>query len=447
MELVLSVKNGKYHLEQIEKTEIGVVRTRTNDQEKINDILMKIRDFISVTYYPNEVKIYCGNSLHITLKNYKKNADLKLYSDLISKTSDLEKHIVQNVNLSKLKKIILTGAVLLTIGFVASSGKKKDEIDISKFEHVVSVSPYEEPNVVEDITITLDENNVVENTTIIPKEEITVLPTSTPTPPPIIDEELTYQDRLIQTNDLLASNNNFGFIPLGKKLTDYSYNKICCFLNSKDWNRFKKHGSDFGVDPYLLLSKGYVETTLEHELTLPTGSSYNGFGVGMFQHETPDIYERDIKAYNYNTGEYEVVRMNMESACDLDLNIKMAAMILQNRMHKYNNNIYLVLQSYNYGEGAIDKIIELYASDINCTPSDVINNYTDTGWMTYVLDYHQNPQKYNPNWKYKTYGDPNYVNKVLGHYIGVESININSEGVKVCTNLLTLDNTYGSKMR
>ena len=41
-----------------------------------------------------------------------------------------------------------------------------------------------------------------------------------------IDEQLTFSDRIIQTNSLLESNNNFGYIPLAKKLTDYSYNKM-----------------------------------------------------------------------------------------------------------------------------------------------------------------------------------------------------------------------------
>ena len=66
--------------------------------------------------------------------------------------------------------------------------------------------------------------------------------------------------------------------------------------------------------------------------------------------------------------------------------------------------------------------------------------------MKYVSDFHNNPQDY-IEWKYKTYGDENYIKKVLGYYIGTETINYDAEGNIITTDLIDTNNSYGSISR
>jgi len=66
--------------------------------------------------------------------------------------------------------------------------------------------------------------------------------------------------------------------------------------------------------------------------------------------------------------------------------------------------------------------------------------------MKYVKDFHNNPQDY-IKWDYKTYGDENYIQKVLGYYIGTETINYDDDGNLKNVNLIAMDNSYGTISR
>lgn len=425
MELILNYKNGQYHLELKDNTSDYKNNKRTNNQEVINKVINNIGNIVSVMYYPKYIKLYLGDGNHLILNNYHKNSNLDLYCDILSKIDEDTKirYYANNCNIDKIKKIMYTGATFLTLSFVAIAAKNEKNI--------------ETPAAVEYITETPTPTNTPIPTitpTVIPTVTPTVTPTATPTPTP------SATDRILESMSL---NNSV----VSSKLTQYSYNKINNYLETEGWNYIQKYSKDFGVDPYLLLALGYTETNLEHEKTIPGGSVYNGYGVGMYQHETPDKYQRNINAYNYTTKELEIEKMNMESACNLELNIKMAAMILQNRLHKYNNNICIAIQSYNYGEKGIQKVLESYANEQNCSIEDIINNQNDLGWMKYVDHLHYNPQEYLPDWKYKTYGNEEYVKDVLGYYIGTESINLLPDGTEFVSNLLNMEINYDVKSR
>ena len=198
------------------------------------------------------------------------------------------------------------------------------------------------------------------------------------------------------------------------------------------------YGKQFGVDPYLILATCYAETSLEHEKTLQGGPRYNGHAVGIGQHENPSGKE-SVTAFNYETGQFETEIISLENACDLEMNIKMTVMLFQNRLQKYNNNIYATIQSYNYGTGAMDLILAKYAQDNHCLVEDVLTNYADTGWLAYVKDFHDNPKNYLSKWQYSTYGNENYIKDVLGYYLGTESINKLEDGTQISIDLTTLD--------
>ena len=239
-------------------------------------------------------------------------------------------------------------------------------------------------------------------------------------------------------------------------LNEYATNKIVNFINSKDGQYCFDTANDFGVDPYLYIALMTGESSLDHEGTIPGGVNYNGYGVGISQLESPA--GQKINAYNYTLNQNEFVYETMENAIDKKKNIKIGIMRFQNILQKYHNNIYLALQSYNYGEGLIDLIIAIYADEMNITINDVINNQTDIGWMKYVQEVYKNPngfvQKENidwsrysnysltidylKKWEFETYGNDEYIASILNYYIGIYSKNMLNDNITY-TNLVSME--------
>jgi hypothetical protein len=98
-------------------------------------------------------------------------------------------------------------------------------------------------------------------------------------------------------------------------------------------------------------------------------------------------------------------------------------MMLQNNLERYNNNVYIAIQSHNYGTSAMDLIIETYAKEVGKSFEEVTLDMTDIGWMKYVNDMHNNPKKYISSWKSGTYGNNNYLYSILGYYMGQNIVN------------------------
>lgn len=432
MEIILNYKNGNYILEKVEGKRVN----RTNNQQRISGIINNVKiSAINATYHDKFVKMYFGDNRYIILKDLDKNKNLELYSivlNCINENTRVVKNI-NNVNKTRLKLITGLTIASLTITSFVSIGKKNQSINRPPINNtsVETVLPTDIPSI----------NSIPESEVVIS----TLTPPPAPTATPKINEIKDFEDRF--TESMLISKSNrtdFVGIPLATNFNDDFCKKALECSKSDIWFFSNKYGSDFGVDPYLPYSLFYGETDFEHEKTLPGGSSYNGSAVGIGQHENPDGTNA-VTAFNYNTNQYETEIISMENACDLEKNIKMAIMLLQNKLKKYKGNIYVAIQSYNYGDGAMNIILTEYAKEKNITIDEILNDYSDTGWLKYVEHFHYNPGQYLSNWKYKTYGDPNYVNKIMGYYIGTESTNTLPDGTKVTINLISCEKTYEAK--
>ena len=193
-----------------------------------------------------------------------------------------------------------------------------------------------------------------------------------------------------------------------------------------------------------------VESSLNHNDTIPGGIYYNGSGVGICQLETPNGQE--ITAFNYNTGQSETIYETMSNALDRKTNIKMGVMHYQNVLERYHGNEKLALQSYNFGYGLVDLIIEIYANEKGVSFDNVVDNYQDVGWLKYVKQVSNDPvsfanaldiNKYSnhiatinylKSWQHNTYGNGNYLQDIYSYYLGIYSSNIVSGNI-VQTNL------------
>lgn len=234
-----------------------------------------------------------------------------------------------------------------------------------------------------------------------------------------VKQYLSLDNRIIEIENIeYMDGNNFNVC---SKLNDYALNKmISCMENTGE--TFLKAYSNYGVDPYLLLAIYMTETSLSHNSTIPGGSRYNGCAYGAMQIEKTNIGET-ITAYNYQNEQYDTITITEDKLIDFDSNIEIGAMLMQNCLEQYNNNVYIAIQAHNYGRYAMDIIIQKYASEVGKTFEEVTLDVNDYGWLKYVDDMHNNPKNYFSNWQYSTYGNNKYIYNVLGYYMGQNIVN------------------------
>ncbi len=110
----------------------------------------------------------------------------------------------------------------------------------------------------------------------------------------------------------------------------------------------------------------------------------------------------------------------LEDRLDPEKAIPYAAYLLSEALYKYEYDYIKMLQSYNFGETVLDRILAAAGDD----------------W----LDERKNAVDYVSNWPYKSYGDALYPERVLAYY----SNDIEYVGAKVTLNgeLVKFDNQY-----
>ena len=210
------------------------------------------------------------------------------------------------------------------------------------------------------------------------------------------------------------------------------------FLKTEAGEYIYKYSDCYGVDPNVMAAMCMQESSLDHNSCLPAingqpeGWRYNGFGVGLMQLESPDGSE--ISCYNYETGMKDVEYITMENACDIEKNIKIGCMIFRNSLDNNMGNVVLAIQSHNYGQPMIDKIFKVLYSDKS---EQVKQDYNNVSWLENIRHVNQNPQQYDPNWKYDSYGDPNYISNVL-KYCPSKEAEYKYDDHKITFNLETL---------
>ena len=215
---------------------------------------------------------------------------------------------------------------------------------------------------------------------------------------------------------------------LGSGINEYTNMLMHNFISSSYFKYFLDNSESYNFDPYLLLAISLTESSLDHDSVIPGGANYNGSATGIMQIENSNIGST-VKAHNYKTNTDDSILITNESVLDIESNIKIGSMLFQNCLDKYKGNIYLTIQSYNYGTVMMDIIINKYAEEINSTYDEVINNYNDLGWLKYVSDVHNNPKNYISNWQYDTYGSDKYIDIVLGYYMG--DMLVSQEGLSI----------------
>jgi len=423
MVITLSVKNGKNYLLVQDK----------NKYKKTTNNPYHIAEFLEYLPKNFETCIISGNDLHLLdkkveliLKDYRKNVKQKPFQYVIenidSNISVINRKKVKNINV-RLISLILSSCVLMGVGL----NSKKETTELKPVESLESIEINLKPDEInlkpeQQVTsVILDEvakpqtlqHVVVTNEADLEAEPVKSVEAT------LENMEVNYDANQISVQTEIDDN-----FDLGNRITDYSSIIINDFIRSEAFQYFSKYGQEFNVDPYLLLAISMNESTLNHSETIPGGSFYNGHGIGIMQVEKVHI-GKDITAFNYINNQEETLNITSQNIINLETNIKIGAMMFQNSLQRFNGNVYLTLQSYNYGPDLMNMVVNIYAKEIGVEPSEVIANKDDLGWLKYVDDIHNNPSKYISNWEYSTYGNNKYIENVLGYYVEDEIIKEN----------------------
>lgn len=451
-----ATENGLYLEIKGEGKSGETYRKRTNKEEAIREyISKKAVHFVDAVIKGKNLTLYTADHNIIVVQNYEQLQNvpiLKILFRRLNRAPIVSENLRQKertsliqalqlkilyANKIKLASLALTGTILVAgatfmISGTANLHAQQEPINDIAVEHFV------EPREEEDVEVVTE-----------------VEPISSPELEAQDANILDFSHRLEETREMQANYGSYdrSRIMLGARVNSDTIENL---FESEEGKIIIETAITYGVDPYILLAKGLAESGLEHEACCPGGSRYNGYGVGAFQLESPD--GRIVKAWNYETGSEESLSITMENAVDFKLNAQAAAMYCQNRINLYNGNPYLMLQSYNYGQGMMRIVIHDYARQMGITEEDVKNNIDDLGWLAIVEDVHRNPNKYyyrvmldldetDPTiireaqekyvWKHATYGNPHYLADVLSYYVGLQSQNRNLDGTNTVINLST----------
>ena len=73
---------------------------------------------------------------------------------------------------------------------------------------------------------------------------------------------------------------------------------------------------------------------------------------------------------------------------------KIVTKVLQEKLVKYNYNLAMAMQAYNFGDGSFKKVLNAYSNETGRAIEDIINDKKDLGWIKYVEMFHLNPNNF-----------------------------------------------------
>lgn len=176
---------------------------------------------------------------------------------------------------------------------------------------------------------------------------------------------------------------------------------------------FKSAGDQYGVDPNILAAVCMQESSGINYQYYSDGTSRPAWGIMQIEYTN----EKAFAAFGEDrTG----TAWTLEDRLDPEKAVPYAAYLLSEALYKYDYDYIKMLQSYNFGETVLNRILAAVGDD----------------W----LSERANAVNYVSNWQYKSYGDALYPEHVLAYYHN----NIDYIGAKVTLNgeIVKFDNQY-----
>ncbi len=181
---------------------------------------------------------------------------------------------------------------------------------------------------------------------------------------------------------------------------------------------FKSAGDQYGVDPNILAAVCMQESGGVNYQYYSDGTPRPAWGIMQIEYTN----EKAFAAFGKDrTG----TAWTLDDRLDPEKAIPYAAYLLSEALYKYDYDYIKMLQSYNFGEVVLNRILAAAGDD----------------W----LDERKNAVNYVSNWPYKSYGDALYPEHVLAYYctdieyVGAK-VTLNGELVKFSDQYPIIDN-------
>lgn len=139
-----------------------------------------------------------------------------------------------------------------------------------------------------------------------------------------------------------------------------------------------KYSKMYGLDTDLMIAIATQERGI-HSSVMDKGG-----GIGLMQIQNSVWLDETIKAYNYETKQYDSLLITKDNIGDLETNIKIGCMHAQECIERSKGNILLSLQMYNFGTRNIKKVINAYSEDTGKNIEDIYANQNDIDWLEYT---------------------------------------------------------------
>lgn len=289
--------------------------------------------------------------------------DIFLRDEEDEENERLEKRKVSRKNLFKKTIAIVTGATLITM----SAFILKEKLDNN--DNVDSLSPKEE--VVMTSPIVEEEQVVASDKPII---EVTPTPMVTPTPTPVATPSVDDSSQKEEFNE--GKINGIFRLDTGNERATEKYINV---VNTYG-DEINKYAKMYGLDPELVLAIGTLERGVHS-----TEVDYDG-GLGLFQIQVAGPWSwsgETVRAYNFETHEYDRFVIYEDSVRDISSNIQVACMILQSELVSANYNVAEAVTAYNYGRTNMDKVLRICSSNTGIPFGELRQLGNTSCWLGY----------------------------------------------------------------
>ncbi len=434
---------GNMDMILLEATELRKGKiTKRIELDNENEIRTYLHEFIpqikKIKKEGRKAKIPLPEKGVLEITNYREIKNHEACRELRKKVKEVS---IYGRKIKKLKKMALTGGLILGIPLVALmniKAKTRKSEQGENQQNIKQENEYENEiiNIDEKIEIRIKKNDNLNTVVATPHVNVASIE---------IEEETEKSNDWIEQSDILLEQEIE--IPLAEREEiPIDLSRIFENIGSKIDNPKKinveenygdlteKYAEIIGIDVEILncilaQERGYHATEID---------AGGAIGVAQIQYSTyVENQTRPLYLRNELTGEVEEIKVTKELLQDLEGNIKVGATILQNNLDRYNGNILLAIQAYNYGVGAMKKVLTDTSEATGISIEDIINDPSNLSWVFYVEQYA------NLHREGRSYGDCNYLSHVLQFY-KEEEITL-KYGDEIDTNYYTVTNIEKEK--
>lgn len=133
-----------------------------------------------------------------------------------------------------------------------------------------------------------------------------------------------------------------------------------------------KYANIYGIDPNLAIAVFTHERGYHSDVMDPGGA------IGLCQVQLDVWNNQDVKAYNFETNNWDTYHIKEENIKNLEENIKAGVMILQDSLRQVSYMVFQGVQNYNYGLGNLN--VAFRNSGLN---SEQLNEQNNKDWLQY----------------------------------------------------------------